>query len=102
MATLCKLRSASRYASAAAAAVLVLSTAAAQADDQSEKFRAGHNFMATNVYSEDDDQAILDAFDGLRVADVSDGMDFVGQKADKAGRRELYEQTGRKRDSSVQ
>jgi len=40
--------------------------------------RAGHNFLSTRVYSEDDDQRILKAFEGLRVADVTDGMDAVG------------------------
>lgn len=45
---------------------------------QDEDYRAGHNFMATAVYTAEQDRAILDAFAGLRVADVSDGMDFVG------------------------
>ncbi|MBB4660286.1 RraA family protein [Parvularcula dongshanensis] len=34
--------------------------------------------MPTEVFTADEDRAILDAFEGLRVADVSDGMDFVG------------------------
>ena len=51
---------------------------AAQAPAQTEDFRAGHGFMATEVYTAEQDQAVLAAFDGLRVADVSDGMDFVG------------------------
>jgi len=34
--------------------------------------------MATEIYSLEDDQALLQAFEGLRVADVSDGMDLVG------------------------
>lgn len=41
-------------------------------------YRAGHNFIETRVYTDAEDQAVLDAFAGLRVADVSDGMDFVG------------------------
>lgn len=40
--------------------------------------RAGTNFISTEVYSEADDQKLLDLFRGLRVADVSDGMDAVG------------------------
>ena len=40
--------------------------------------RAGTNFISTEVYSEADDQKVLDLFRGLRVADVSDGMDAVG------------------------
>ena len=42
------------------------------------QYRAGHNFLDTAVYSAEEDAAVLDAFEGLRVADVSDGMDFVG------------------------
>jgi len=37
--------------------------------------RAGRNFIATKVYSDNQDQAILKLFEGLRVADVSDGLD---------------------------
>jgi len=58
------------------AALLGLGSVAAQTTD----YRAGHNFIDTRVYSEADDKAILKAFGGLRVADVSDGMDFVGLK----------------------
>ncbi len=43
-----------------------------------EELRAGKNFIETKVYSEQQDQAILKLFDGLRVSDVSDGMDKVG------------------------
>jgi regulator of RNase E activity RraA len=59
-----------------AAVTLLLggSAMAAQAAD----YRAGHNFIETKAYSEADDKAMLEAFEGLRVADVSDGMDFVG------------------------
>lgn len=39
---------------------------------------AGHNFIATRPFSEEDDQRVLKLFDGLRVADVSDGMDAAG------------------------
>ena len=41
---------------------------------------AGTNFIATEVFSEADDQKILELFRGLRVADVSDGMDAVGRQ----------------------
>jgi len=43
-----------------------------------EALRRGLNFIPTPVYSEAEDQRILDLFKGLRVADVSDGMDSVG------------------------
>jgi regulator of RNase E activity RraA len=56
------------------AAVLVFGGAVAQTGE----YRAGHNFIETKVYSAADDEALLEAFEGLRVADVSDGMDFVG------------------------
>jgi regulator of RNase E activity RraA len=42
--------------------------------------RAGQNLMPTRVFTAEEDQKILQAFDGLRVADVVDGMDFVGLK----------------------
>ena len=40
--------------------------------------RHGTNFISTRVYSAREDAAILKLFEGLRVADVSDGMDKVG------------------------
>jgi regulator of RNase E activity RraA len=43
-----------------------------------ETLRSGTNYLTTAVYSEAEDQAVLRAFEGLRVADVSDGMDAVG------------------------
>ena len=43
-----------------------------------EELRTGKNFIETKVYSEREDQEILKLFEGLRVADVSDGMDKVG------------------------
>jgi len=43
-----------------------------------EELRAGKNFIATRVYSAAQDEQILKLFEGLRVADVSDGMDKVG------------------------
>jgi regulator of RNase E activity RraA len=38
----------------------------------------GKNFLAARAYSPEEDRALLKRFDGLRVADVSDGMDAVG------------------------
>src|SRR5688572_12830631 len=51
---------------------------AADAPADTEKLRAGATLMPTRVYSLADDRRVLEAFQGLRVADVSDGMDFVG------------------------
>lgn len=42
--------------------------------------RAGRNYIATRVFSAEDDARLLKAFEGLRVADVTDGMDFAGLK----------------------
>lgn len=39
---------------------------------------AGTNFIHTRVYAPEDDAQVLKAFEGLRVADVCDGMDAVG------------------------
>jgi 4-hydroxy-4-methyl-2-oxoglutarate aldolase len=38
----------------------------------------GRNFIETKVYSDEDNAQVLKLFEGLRVADVSDGMDMVG------------------------
>lgn len=43
-----------------------------------EELRAGRNFIDTKIYSEQDDQEVLKLFDGLRVSDVTDGLDKVG------------------------
>lgn len=45
---------------------------AAAADD------AGIGYIPTQIYPAEEDAAILKAFEGLRVADVTDGMDAVG------------------------
>jgi 4-hydroxy-4-methyl-2-oxoglutarate aldolase len=43
-----------------------------------EELRAGKNFIPTKVYTAEEDEQILKLFEGLRVADVSDGMDKAG------------------------
>lgn len=45
---------------------------------EQESVRAGMNFIETKVYSHQEDLELLEKFEGLRVADVSDGMDKVG------------------------
>lgn len=40
--------------------------------------RSGQTFIDVQTYTLEQDQEVLAAFEGLRVADVSDGMDFVG------------------------
>ena len=43
-----------------------------------EELRAGKNFIPTKLYSAEQDQKIIKLFEGLRVADVTDGMDKAG------------------------
>lgn len=62
-------------------AVLAAATAAAQtaADDAIlQELRSGKGFIATPVFTAEEDATLLALFAGLRVADVSDGMDAVG------------------------
>lgn len=40
--------------------------------------RAGRTFLPVQVHSAEDDARVLQLYEGLRVADVSDGMDAVG------------------------
>ena len=42
------------------------------------ELRAGKNFISTPVYSQEEDEKLLKLFEGLRVADVCDGMDKAG------------------------
>lgn len=49
-----------------------------KANDADAGLRAGKHFIATKVYSLDEDRRVLKLFDGLRVADVCDGMDKAG------------------------
>jgi regulator of RNase E activity RraA len=46
--------------------------------DLASQLRAGKSFIATRTYSEAEDQKVLALFEGLRVADVTDGMDAAG------------------------
>jgi regulator of RNase E activity RraA len=57
---------------------LIAQEAADKANPKIEQMRAGKNFIPTKVYSAEEDQEILKLFEGLRVADVVDGMDKVG------------------------
>ena len=52
----------------------LISANAARSNDPN----GGATFISVKTYSLEEDRAILKAFEGLRVADVSDGMDFVG------------------------
>jgi regulator of RNase E activity RraA len=52
--------------------------AVAQQADSPVGLRAGKNFIETPVFSAEEDREILKLFEGLRVADISDGMDQAG------------------------
>jgi regulator of RNase E activity RraA len=43
-----------------------------------EELEKGVNFIKTQTYSEEENAELLKLYNGLRVADVSDGMDMVG------------------------
>jgi regulator of RNase E activity RraA len=59
-------------------AAVFLDASAAEIATNENTLRAGTNFIATRVFSAEEDQKVLKAFEGLRVADVCDGMDAVG------------------------
>jgi 4-hydroxy-4-methyl-2-oxoglutarate aldolase len=62
---------------AVAVSLLLPACAAAQAAE-GESLRAGKNFLVTPVQSLAEDLRLLSLFRGLRVADVTDGMDAAG------------------------
>ena len=57
---------------------LVAPASAAQPAVNVDTLRAGAPLLKTRVFSAEEDDKILKAFEGLRVADVCDGMDAVG------------------------
>lgn len=57
---------------------IVSLTAPVAAQAQAPDTRAGKGFIATPVYTEEEDRALVALFEGLRVADVTDGMDAMG------------------------
>lgn len=59
-------------------AALHLSATFVYAQEVNHTLRQGKTFLETKVYSLEDDKKILEQFNRLRVADVSDGMDLVG------------------------
>jgi 4-hydroxy-4-methyl-2-oxoglutarate aldolase len=67
-------------AAAAMTAVAPLSAqpAAPSAEASMAELRAGKTFLPVPVFSEAEDARILELFAGLRVADVTDGMDAAG------------------------
>ena len=47
-------------------------------DTGAEQLRSGKSFILTPLFTAEEDAELLALFDGLRVADVSDGMDAMG------------------------
>ena len=62
----------------AAVAALGSPAQAQQASSNTEALREGRGYIATRTFTAEEDRQVLEAFEGLRVADVTDGMDFVG------------------------
>ncbi|MDQ8205132.1 hypothetical protein [Pelagicoccus sp. SDUM812003] len=63
--------------------ILVLATASlcaatTPAFSQDDTKGQPQNYIETRTYTQEENDAILQLYQGLRVADVSDGMDFVG------------------------
>jgi regulator of RNase E activity RraA len=68
---------------AIALSLTVLAAANARAQvapgaDPAADLRTGKSFISTPVFSEEEDRKLLTLFEGLRVADATDGMDAVG------------------------
>lgn len=61
-----------------AVVVALLTFPALSQEISQQDLQHGVGFIETKVYSEQDDARILKLYEGLRVADVSDGMDMVG------------------------
>jgi len=61
-----------------AASVLVVAPPAFAQAPAAVDPRAGKGFIATPVFTAEEDRALLALFEGLRVADVTDGMDAMG------------------------
>lgn len=58
--------------------ILVFSNSIFAQVNEKADLQKGVNLIETKVYSEQDDEDILKLYEGLRVADVSDGLDMVG------------------------
>ncbi len=56
---------------------LFVGTASSQ-EKSSKDFQKGVNLIETKTFSDEENARMLKLFEGLRVADVSDGMDMVG------------------------
>jgi 4-hydroxy-4-methyl-2-oxoglutarate aldolase len=57
---------------------LVIAFASLHAQAQKPDYTKGYNFMESHWFTADENAALLKLYDGLRVADVSDGLDMAG------------------------
>lgn len=62
----------------------------AQTSPDVEALRHGKTFLETKTYTLDENRQLLDEFAGLRVADVSDGMDQAGLQNTGLVSREIH------------
>jgi 4-hydroxy-4-methyl-2-oxoglutarate aldolase len=58
--------------------ILVLASSSYAQKAEITELSNGHNFIESEWYTEAEDLDLLKLYEGLRVADVSDGMDMVG------------------------
>jgi 4-hydroxy-4-methyl-2-oxoglutarate aldolase len=58
--------------------IAVFSISMGMQGDSMQELRSGMNYIPSPVYTEQEDSEILKLYEGLRVADVSDGMDKCG------------------------
>lgn len=58
--------------------LLILALAGRAQKAEITELSKGHNFIESNWYTEAEDLELLKLYEGLRVADVSDGLDMVG------------------------
>ncbi|HUU29481.1 MAG TPA: RraA family protein [archaeon] len=61
-----------------ATALLILTGISSAQEAENEALRKGVNFIETKVYSIEENAALLKLYQGLRVVDVTDGLDMVG------------------------
>jgi regulator of RNase E activity RraA len=64
--------------SLAALTVAMMPPRTVPAGDETSELQTGKSFIPTPVYSEEEDLELLSLFEGLRVADATDGMDALG------------------------
>jgi len=60
------------------AGLLTLGMRPGSGQSAAEDLRSGKHFLSVSVFSQEEDQGLLGLFSGLRVADVSDGLDKAG------------------------